>query len=65
MRVESVGMDPRGEDFDYAEAFNSLDMDALVEDLKALMTESQDWWPAVQALWSILHSYAGIMAPIA
>ena len=46
LRIESVGMDPRGEDFDYVEAFNSLDMDALVVDLKALMTESQDWWPA-------------------
>ena len=46
LRIESVGMDPRGEDFDYAEAFNSLDMDALVADLKALMTDSQDWWPA-------------------
>ena len=39
-------MDPRGEDFDYAEGYNSLDMDALVADLKALMTDSQDWWPA-------------------
>ena len=46
LRIESVGMDPRGEDFDYAEGFNSLDMDALVADLKALMTDSQDWWPA-------------------
>ena len=35
-------MDPRGEDFDYVEAFNSLDMDALVADLKALMTDSKD-----------------------
>ena len=46
LRIESVGMDPRGEDFDYAEAFNSLDLDALVADLKSLMTDSQDWWPA-------------------
>jgi catalase-peroxidase len=38
--------DPMGEDFDYAEAFNSLDYDALKEDLHALMTDSQDWWPA-------------------
>jgi catalase-peroxidase len=38
--------DPMGEDFDYAEAFNSLDLDALVQDLTALMTDSQDWWPA-------------------
>ena len=39
-------MDPRGEDFDYVKAFNSLDMDALVADLTALMTDSKDWWPA-------------------
>ena len=35
-----------GEDFDYAEAFKSLDLDALIADLTALMTDSQDWWPA-------------------
>jgi len=37
---------PYGEDFDYAEAFNALDYHALKEDLKALMTDSQPWWPA-------------------
>ncbi|QFT78954.1 catalase/peroxidase HPI [Erythrobacter sp. THAF29] len=37
---------PYGEDFDYAEAFNALDYNALKEDLTALMTDSQDWWPA-------------------
>ncbi len=37
---------PMGEDFDYAEAFNALDYNALKEDLKALMTDSQPWWPA-------------------
>ena len=35
-----------GEDFDYAEEFKSLDLDAVVKDLHALMTDSQDWWPA-------------------
>ena len=35
-----------GEDFDYAAEFNSLDFDALANDVDALMTESQDWWPA-------------------
>ena len=35
-----------GEDFDYAAAFNSLDLDALTRDVDALMTDSQDWWPA-------------------
>lgn len=38
-----VPMDP---DFDYAEAFRSLDLDAVVTDLTALMTNSQEWWPA-------------------
>jgi catalase-peroxidase len=37
---------PLGEDFDYAEAFNALDYNALKADLTALMTDSQDWWPA-------------------
>jgi catalase-peroxidase len=38
--------DPLGEDFSYAEAFQSLDVEALKQDLIALMTDSQDWWPA-------------------
>ena len=38
--------DPMDPDFDYAEAFKSLDLDAVVKDLHALMTDSQDWWPA-------------------
>ena len=37
---------PMGPDFDYAEAFESLDLAALKRDLHALMTDSQDWWPA-------------------
>ncbi|MDC8754876.1 catalase/peroxidase HPI [Erythrobacter sp. sf7] len=37
---------PYGEDFDYAEAFNALDYNALKADLTALMTDSQPWWPA-------------------
>jgi catalase (peroxidase I) len=37
---------PMGEDFDYAKEFKSLDLHAVVADLKALMTDSQDWWPA-------------------
>ncbi|WP_432201199.1 catalase/peroxidase HPI [Erythrobacter sp. W53] len=40
------GADPMGDDFDYCEAFNSIDYDALKADLTALMTDSQDWWPA-------------------
>ena len=38
--------DPLGEGFNYAEAFKSLDLAALKQDLQALMTDSQDWWPA-------------------
>jgi catalase-peroxidase len=38
--------DPMGEDFDYAEEFRQLDYAALKQDLLALMTDSQDWWPA-------------------
>ncbi len=37
---------PMGEAFNYAEAFKSLDLDAVVKDLHGLMTDSQDWWPA-------------------
>ena len=37
---------PMGEDFDYARAFNSLDYEALKADIAAVMTDSQDWWPA-------------------
>jgi catalase-peroxidase len=38
--------DPLGEDFDYAEAFSGLDVDALKADLISVLTTSQDWWPA-------------------
>jgi catalase-peroxidase len=38
--------DPMGTDFDYAEEFKSLDLEAVKRDLHALMTDSQDWWPA-------------------
>ncbi|WP_199449928.1 catalase/peroxidase HPI [Vibrio harveyi] len=38
--------DPMGADFNYADAFNSLDLEEVKKDLKDLMTDSQDWWPA-------------------
>jgi catalase-peroxidase len=37
---------PMGEEFDYAKEFKTLDLNAVVKDLHALMTDSQDWWPA-------------------
>lgn len=46
LRQHSNLSDPMGADFNYKKAFNSLDYAALKSDLKKLMTESQDWWPA-------------------
>ncbi|NNE24030.1 MAG: catalase/peroxidase HPI, partial [Rhizobiales bacterium] len=46
LRQNNPQADPMGGDFDYAEEFKSLDYDALVADVDALMTDSQDWWPA-------------------
>lgn len=46
LRQHSSLSDPMDKDFNYAEAFKSLDLDALKKDLHALMTDSQDWWPA-------------------
>ncbi len=37
---------PMGEEFDYAKEFKTLDLKAVVKDLRALMTDSQEWWPA-------------------
>jgi catalase-peroxidase len=46
LHQHSERSDPMGEDFDYAKEFESLDFAALKKDLTALMTDSQDWWPA-------------------
>jgi catalase-peroxidase len=46
LHQHSALSDPMGEAFDYAKEFNSLDLNALVEELHVLMTDSQDWWPA-------------------
>ena len=46
LHQHSAASDPMGADFNYAEAFKSLDLKALKADLRALMTDSQDWWPA-------------------
>ncbi len=46
LRQHSAKSNPMGEDFDYAKEFESLDLAAVKQDLAALMTDSQDWWPA-------------------
>ena len=46
LRQHSNLSDPMGNDFDYVEEFKTLDLDALIKDLEALMTDSQAWWPA-------------------
>lgn len=46
LRQHSAKSNPMDEDFDYAEAFKTLDLEAVKKDLHELMTDSQDWWPA-------------------
>ena len=59
LHQHSSESNPMGGDFDYAEEFKSLDLDAVVSDLHALMTDSQDWWPAD---WG---HYGGLMVRMA
>ncbi len=46
LRKHSEKSDPMGDDFDYAQAFGSLDLDSVKADIDTLLTTSQDWWPA-------------------
>jgi catalase-peroxidase len=46
LHQQSSLSNPMGEEFNYAQEFKTLDLDAVIKDLNALMTESQDWWPA-------------------
>lgn len=46
LHQQGINGDPMGDDFNYAEAFKSLDLAAVKRDLTALMTDSQPWWPA-------------------
>ena len=46
LHLHSALSDPMGESFDYAKEFKTLDLNAVINDLKAVMTDSQEWWPA-------------------
>ncbi len=46
LHQQSAKSNPMGENFNYAEEFKKLDLNAVIQDLHALMTDSQDWWPA-------------------
>ena len=46
LNEHSPKSDPMGKEFNYAEEFKTLDLNAVIKDLHALMTDSQDWWPA-------------------
>ncbi|MDE0183993.1 MAG: catalase/peroxidase HPI [Candidatus Poribacteria bacterium] len=46
LHQNSPSGDPMGEDFNYAEAFQTIDLEALQQDIEKVMTTSQDWWPA-------------------
>ena len=46
LHQHSTLSDPMGKEFDYAKEFKSLDLNAVIKDLHALMTDSQEWWPA-------------------
>lgn len=46
LRQHSRSSNPMDDDFDYAQAFNGLDLEAVKQDLRDIMTQSQDWWPA-------------------
>jgi len=59
LRNNSPESNPLGANFDYAAAFDSLDLDAVKQDIEALMTTSQDWWPADYG------SYAGLFIRMA
>ncbi|MEM9669443.1 MAG: catalase/peroxidase HPI [Pseudomonadota bacterium] len=59
LRQNGYDADPMGEDFDYAEAFLSLDLEEVKADIDAVMTDSQDWWPADYG------NYAGFMVRMA
>src|SRR6266849_5739158 len=56
LHQHSALSNPMREAFDYAKEFESLDLNAVIKDLHALMTDSQDWWPADFGHYASLHS---------
>lgn len=59
LRAHNASSNPYGEDFNYADAFNSIDLKALEKDIEETLTNSQDWWPAD---WG---TYGGLMIRMA
>jgi catalase-peroxidase len=66
LHQHSAKSDPMGESFNYADEFKTLDLDAVKQDLHALMTDSQDWWPAdwghygglmIRMAWHVAGTY--------
>jgi len=67
LRQHAAESNPLGDDFDYAERFAALDLEEVKADIEALMTSSQDWWPADYAITvRSLFAWPGtVQAPIA
>jgi catalase-peroxidase len=72
LHKNSAKSDPMDKDFDYAKEFKSLDLNAVIKDLTALMTDSQEWWPAdfghygglmIRMAWHSAGSTAGPTTP--
>ena len=59
LRAHDARSNPYGDNFDYAEAFNNVDLDVLKKDIEAMLKNSQDWWPAD---WG---TYGGLMIRMA
>ena len=58
LHQHSSKSNPMGEDFNYAKEFKTLDLKAVKKDLRELMTDSQDWWPAdFGHYWAFVHPH--------
>ena len=53
LRDHDIRSNPLGEEFNYAKAFESLDLDAAKKDIDVLLTTSQDWWPADYGTYAV------------